>query len=337
MILTATPYRVSLFGGGTDYPEWFTQVGSGATLGMAINHYCRIAVKPLSPIYDFRYRIVYSKMEDCQQASDIQHPAVRGVLKHLAIEEPLEIAHMGDLPARSGLGASSAFMVGLLNALHRLRSMHGLLPSPYELAEEATHVERDVIGEVVGCQDQTFAAHGGLLFTFFSPRGHEVQDVSITARRKAELESSLFLAYTGQQRSASEMATKQLARTEANSAALTTIGNLAVEARDVLLDEHRPLDYIGEMLHTSWQIKRQLFEGMTSSNIDEIYERGRHSGAIGGKLLGAGGGGFLLFYVQRNSQAGFAERLGSPCVRFRVSPYGSRVLIDERNAQEFPT
>lgn len=332
MILTATPYRVSLFGGGTDYPEWFEENG-GAVLGMAINHYCYIAAKPLPLLYgDVRYRVVYSRVEDRKAISEIEHPAVRGVLTHLGWDRPLELVHMGDLPARTGLGSSSAFTVGLLNAL---RTLSDTRRGFYLLAEEAIHVERDVIGEAVGCQDQIFAAFGGLNFIRFARDGWSVESLSdrLSEGRLRELEDSLVLVYTGHTRNAHEMAAEQLEEQRRNQGAtvegafctprfaLGLMEQQAHDARELLLDEGRPLAELGPMLHAAWRLKRGLSNGLTLVEIDALYEHGLRCGATGGKLLGAGGGGFVLFYAP--DVAEFEARIEVPCVRFRVAHLGT--------------
>lgn len=332
MILTATPYRVSFFGGGTDYPEWFRHHG-GCVLGMAIDHYCYVALKALPPLYpDIKYRIVYAKVEDRKTVAEIEHPAVRGCLEHSQVQDALEIAHMGDLPARAGLGASSSFVVGLLHALQQYNRAtaysHGLI-EPRLLASEAIHVERNVIGEAVGCQDQIFAAMGGLNFVEFYPGETEnwrCTTESLPSHRLEELESSLVLAYTGIMRSAHVMAAQQIKAMPGKAEYLNTLKELAIEARLLLNDEKRALASFGAMLDQAWWYKRQLCAGITSMEIDGLYERGLDLGALGGKLLGAGGGGFMLFFVPPKEREAFVHKIGAPCVTFGLSRRGTHQI-----------
>ncbi|MDZ4344191.1 MAG: kinase [Candidatus Binatia bacterium] len=327
MILTATPYRVSFFGGGTDYPEWFREHG-GCVLGMAINHYCYVALKPLPPFYpDIKYRIVYAKVEDRKTAAEIEHPAVRGCLQYMDLPDDLEISHMGDLPARAGLGASSSFVVGLLHAL-QLHGSHSWIESRL-LADAAIHVERNVIGEAVGCQDQIFAAMGGLNFIEFHAGEAEswrCTTESLSGSRIRELEASLVLAYTGTMRSAHVMAAKQIEAMPDKEPYLTALKELAVEARLLLHDEKHSLTSFGTMLDQAWRCKQQLCAGITSTDIDDLYWRGISLGALGGKLLGAGGGGFVLFFVPPVEREVFIHRIGVPCVTFGLSQRGTHQI-----------
>jgi len=324
MILTQTPYRVSLFGGGTDYPSWFSEHG-GCALGMAINKYCYVSMNRMPPLFDFKYRLIYQKVEDVNSVDAIEHPAIRGVLQHFKSDDRLEIRHAGDLPARTGLGASSSFVVGLSHALHEF---NGDIPTASQLADEAIHIEQNVIKEAVGCQDQTFAAHGGLLFvTFNSVR--TVERLSISKSRLEELEGSFVMVYTGIMRNAHLMAEKQIQAVANNSALLTEMSAIARRGRSVLMNEGERLSDIGYMLHETWMLKRQLCEGIANTEIDHLYQKGMDCGAIGGKLLGAGGGGFILFFVHPNKRVEFERRIESPCIEFKVSDTGSRLLLNK--------
>lgn len=334
MILTATPLRVSLFGGGTDYPAWFNEQ-PGAVLGMAIDKYCYVGVKRMPPgqLTDgdkgMRYRVQYSKVEDCQTVDEVRHPAVRGVLQHFQITDPLEFHCFSDLPGRSGLGGSSAFTVGLIHALRRLLNLGGgELLDPWLLATEATFLEQEVIREAVGCQDQVFAAHGGLLYITFSREGRTLRTLRLPAERLQELESSLILVYSGTMRDAHLMAAKQIAAIPGKHLELARMKALADYGMEVLLN-HKPLVEVGRMLNEAWHLKRSLCSEVTTNDVDALYKRGLELGALGGKLLGAGGGGYLLFFVPHEVQAGFLAGIGAPCVRFRIAHAGTRVVIEE--------
>lgn len=336
MILTATPYRVSLFGGGTDHPGWFREQ-PGAVLGFAIQHYCHVAVRPL-PLAaargDLRYRIVYSRVEDQPSVAAIEHPAVRGALQYLELDTPLEITHLGDLPARSGLGSSSAFTVGLLHALHLLKEEN---VSREQLAEEAIAVERGLLQEAGGWQDQLLTALGGARLLRFSGGDWASDNLELSAEYVAELESSLVLVHTGTLRNAPTLAAAQLA--EGNTGA-TVEGALCTpafarrlmaqqaEQAAELLRSEKPLSELGPLLDTTWQLKRGLAEGVTLDHIDELYAHGLACGATGGKLLGAGGGGFLLFFVPPRRRADFLSKIGRPYALTRISRLGSHVLVN---------
>ena len=324
MILTATPYRVSLFGGGTDYPEWFTEHG-GAVLGMAINRYCYVGTKPMPIGQAMRYRVQYSKVEDCEAVSEIRHPAVRAALQYLQIDAPLEFHCFGDLPGRAGLGSSSSFTVGLVHALRRLLNLGAT--DAWRLSDDAIAIEQDVIHEAVGCQDQILAAHGGLKYVTFSAAGRTVQTLDLRPSRLAELEASFVLAYTGTMRDAHAMAARQVEQIPAHPHTLTRMGDMAREGTEILLNGH-PLADIGAMLNDAWTLKRSLAAEVSNDEIDALYQRGRSLGAIGGKLLGAGGGGFILFFVPPEGRAQFCANIGVPVATFKVSHVGSRVVID---------
>ena len=323
MILTQTPYRVSLFGGGTDYPAWFNENG-GHVLGMAINKYCYVAMNRLVPLFDFKYRLIYQKVEDRNSIEEIEHPAIKGVLQHFKNDERLEIRCLGDLPARTGLGASSSFVVGLTHAMHEF---NGFIPPAERLTDDAIHIEQNVINEAVGCQDQTFAAHGGVLFVSFNEE-RKVERLTVSKARLEELESSLVMVYTGNMRSAHPMAEKQIQAVPQNTSYLSTMSDLAWRGRTILVNEGIRLSEIGYLLNEMWQLKRKLCEGVTSPEIDALYQRGMDCGAIGGKLLGAGGGGFVLFFVHPNKRAEFERNIGSICIDFKISDTGSRLLLN---------
>ena len=332
MIICRTPFRVSLFGGGTDYPKWYREHG-GTVLGFAIDKYCYISVRNLPPFFEYRHRIVYSRVEMVTDIADIEHPAVRGVLQDQDIDTGLEIHHDGDLPARSGLGSSSSFTVGLLNALS---AKQGTMTMKQQLAQDAIRIEQDVIEEHVGSQDQVWAAYGGINRINFSKQGDfEVHPVVISKSRKQELLGHLLLYFTGLSRFASEIAKKQIDNFDQRQQHLKTMAGLVDEGFDVLVSENRPIREIGELLHQSWQLKRELADNVTTPEIDEIFSAAMDAGATGGKLLGAGGGGFVLLFVEPDKQPAVKEKLKDLIrVEFGFDEVGSKIVLYEPDGLE---
>jgi D-glycero-alpha-D-manno-heptose-7-phosphate kinase len=329
MIISRTPFRISLFGGGSDYPLWYREHG-GSVLGFAINRYCYLSLRTLPQFFEHRHRIVYSQVETVRDIEEIQHPAVRCVLREMGCSSGLEIHHDGDLPARSGLGSSSSFTVGLLNAL---KAMDGQMVSKEWLAKEAIRIEQDVIGENVGSQDQVWAAYGGLNRIDFQPNNDfSVRSMKMTAERRSEFLGNFMLFFTGLSRYATEVAGKKIANLRSRAASMHTMVQMVDEAQAILSNPGQSFDAIGALLHESWLLKRGLADAVSSDRIDEIYQAGRDAGAIGGKLLGAGGGGFMLFYVKPDLQKKVAEKL-SPLVnvQFSIDDVGSRIVVYEPN------
>ena len=325
MIISKTPFRISLFGGGTDYPVWYREHG-GMVIGTTINKYCYLSVSQLSPYFDHKYRIIWSKIEDVNEISEIQHPAIRGALDLMNFRRGLEISYRGDLPARSGLGTSSSFAVGIINALYTLRKTY---LSNQQLADRAIHLEQDILKETVGCQDQIWAAYGGFNHILFHRNG-DYSVRSLTLRNRDRLEKSFMLFFTGFTRTASDIAVHLVAnileRRKENC--LHRIMNLCTDAKQVLQEQVNPINDIGKLLHESWILKQQLTDGITTPAIDEIYEAGLNAGAIGGKLLGAGGGGFILFIVDPEQQSNVRRRLYKLIeVPIKISNEGSKILV----------
>jgi D-glycero-alpha-D-manno-heptose-7-phosphate kinase len=325
MIISRTPFRISLFGGGTDYPAWFKEHG-GSVIGTAIDKYCYLSVRRLPPFFEHKSKIVYSKVELVKNVSEIEHPAARGVLTDMKIDDGLEIHHDADLPARSGLGSSSSFTVGLLNSLYALDSR---MISKRELGRQAIRIEQEVMKEDVGCQDQIWAAYGGFNRIDFHPDGNfSVAPFILSASRRAELQQSLMLFFTGFSRFASDFAQDQIKNMNNRKNQLRMIRSLVDSAADILLDPKAPIRELGELLHQSWQIKRELADSVSNSQIDEIYDAARGAGATGGKLLGAGGGGFMVLVVDPEKRAQVRERLKKLiAVNVGFDTEGSKIVI----------
>jgi D-glycero-alpha-D-manno-heptose-7-phosphate kinase len=298
MIVCRTPFRISFFGGGTDYPSWYKE-HSGMVLSSTINKYSYLTVRSLPPFFDYQYRVRYFQQEFAASIDDIQHPAVKECIKYLNVENGLEIVHNADLPAQSGLGSSSTFTVGLLHALHTLQHK---MPAKRELALQAIEVEQDRIGEAVGSQDQTAAAFGGFNIIRFGPGSPSNIDVSpliIPDQKLQDLQEHLLLCFTGFARTASTVAKVQIEATPSKEAELNRMYQLCEDAVSLLLSKDATLHSFGELLNEQWSVKRSLTDIVTNSKIDEIYEMGLRNGATGGKLLGAGGGGVHAIFCSK--------------------------------------
>ncbi|HUR37930.1 MAG TPA: kinase [Planctomycetota bacterium] len=323
MIITRTPFRISFFGGGTDYPAWYREHG-GAVLATSINKYCYISVRYLPQFFDYKSRIVYSKVELVKDSEEVQHPSVRAALKFLGINEGIEIHHDGDLPARTGLGSSSTFTVGLLHALYALR---GRMASKMQLARDAIHLEHDLLQETVGAQDQVITAHGGLNRLDFSPDDtFSVSPLILKKDRLVGLQSHCMLIFTGFTRIASEIAAEQVKKTPQHQPELQQMYQMVDQATKILTGDG-DLSEFGKLLHENWQLKRRLSSRVSTAEIDGIYEAGRAAGALGGKILGAGGGGFLLLFARPEDQPKIAAKLDKFLhVPFRFETLGSQII-----------
>ena len=331
MIISRTPYRVSFFGGGTDYPIWYKEFG-GSVLATSIDKYCYITCRYLPPFFDHKTRLVYSKIESVEDVAAIEHPVVRETLKYLEIEDGLEIHHDGDLPARTGLGSSSAFTVGLLHCLFALKRF---MPTKLQLALEAIHIERNVLKEHVGSQDQMFAAFGGFSqITFTKDDSVGIKPIIMERERLIQFQNHLMLYFTGFSRFASEIAEIQIKNTHSKKKELSSIYGMVDEAI-AILSGRRELTDFGILLDESWKLKRSLSEKISTPQIDEIYEAAMGAGALGGKLLGAGGGGFMLFFAKPEDQPRIKEKLGSLLhVPFRFDSNGSQIIFYEPNTSD---
>src|SRR5262245_6876067 len=306
MAISRTPYRVSFFGGGTDYPAWFRRHG-GAVLSMAIDKYCYIGTGFLPPFFGIRHRIIWSHIEAVNAASQIQHPAVRAGLETLGYDdsEGIELIHQGDLPARSGIGSSSAFAVGLINAL---TAMRGKTLDAHALALSAMDLEQNKLKEAVGCQDQIASAYGGMnVIKFERDESFSVTPLDLAEGQRQNFESWLMLFYTGSSRLSSDYAKKLINNLEANAQHMKRMREMVEIGVDLL--QTGKMEKFGTLLHEGWALKRGLANGTSTGTIDRIYDDAQRAGAIGGKLLGAGGTGFMVFVVPPERQAAVAKAL----------------------------
>lgn len=326
MIICRTPFRISFFGGGTDYPAWY-RVHGGAVLAATIDKYCWLTCRYLPPFFEHKFRVVYRRIETCKHADEIEHPVVRAALAHLKFDRGLELHHDGDLPARSGMGSSSAFTVGLLHALHTLR---GQERGRLQLAQEALHLEQNLLRETVGSQDQVLAAFGGLKYVQFHPDGRiDVDPLPLPPARVQELHANLMLFYTGVARTASDVARSYAADLNSRRRQLEAMREMVEESIDILISG-MDLREFGQLLHEAWLTKRTLSDQVSTPQLDALYERARAAGAIGGKLTGAGGGGFLLLFVPPRKRGAVLDALGDVLhVPFAFENTGSQILFHE--------
>ncbi len=324
MIISKTPLRISFFGGGTDYRPWFQEHG-GAVLSTSIDKYCYVTCRYLPPFFEHKFRVAYSKLEAVKSISEIEHPSVRACLDFMEIKEGVEIHYDGDLPARTGLGSSSAFTVGLLRCLHALK---GEMVGTYELGQEAIHVEQNLIKENVGCQDQMAAALGGFNLMEFGPGDRmQVQPFFMSVNRQKLLNEHLMLFFTGFARNASEIAADVIQGAQKKKDDMRTIHQMVHEAVNVLGRKDCDILDFGRLLHEGWKLKRGLSSRIATPVVDEIYDTAMKAGAVGGKLLGAGGGGFILIFAEPEKQPKIRTALGKFLhVPFSFENDGNRII-----------
>ena len=323
MIISKTPFRISFFGGGTDYPVWYRE-NQGQVLSTTIDKYCYITIRYLPPFFPHKHRIVYSKIEMVNDINEILHPAVRATLQFVNIDKGIEIHHDGDLPAKTGLGSSSSFTVGLLNSLYALK---GVIPSKLQLAKEAIHIERDILKENVGAQDQVAAAFGGFNKINFNGKDEiKIEPITIGKERIKQLENHLMLFFTGFSRTASDIAKSQIENTPNKKRELSLMYQMVDEAIKILNEKGDIKDF-GKLLHEAWLLKKSLTDKISTPEIDNIYEKALQAGALGGKLLGAGGGGFMVLFVPPENQPGVREKLKNLLeVKFHFENEGSKII-----------
>ena len=329
MIISKTPFRISLFGGGTDYPSWYRENG-GSVLATAIDKYCYISCRHLPPFFEHKHRIVYSKVENVKEIKEIQHPSVRAVLSTLESNAGLEIHHNGDLPARSGIGSSSSFTVGLINVINALK---GQQISKEDLAKQAIYIEQKVLKESVGSQDQILASFGGFnRINFYPDDTFNITPVIISKSLTDQLQSHMLLFFTGLSRFSSDIAKDKIANFKNRFQELTQIKQMVDEGLSILQSPSTPIAELGKLLHESWQLKRSLSNKISTPEIDTIYQTGLAAGAIGGKILGAGGGGFILFFAKPENHKNIRKKLkGMVQVSFCFDNTGSKIVLYEPN------
>ncbi len=323
MIITKTPFRMSFFGGGTDMESFFRENG-GAVLSTTIDKYCYVTVRHLPRFFDWSTHLTYSTQEFVLNVDEIKHPAIKNAMKMLDMHE-IRLLYEADLPARSGLGTSSSFAVGMLNAFYALK---GKYADKKKLADEAIYLERVLCKEAGGWQDQIAAAFGGMNRIEFNKDGtYEVKPIIIHPERKRQLNDNLLMFFTGFTRFSSDMQKENQAGYDQKVKQLKQMYDLVDEAEAVLEDKYSDLDDFGRLLDESWRLKRQTGGSITTESIDALYDKGMAAGALGGKLLGAGGGGFLLFYVQPNKREAVMEEMKKLLyVPFRFENGGTQVI-----------
>jgi D-glycero-alpha-D-manno-heptose-7-phosphate kinase len=324
MIISRTPFRISFFGGGTDYPAWYREHG-GAVLSATINKYCYLTCRYLPPFFQHRTRVVYSIIEMVKSIDEINHPSARETLRYLKINRGIEIHHDGDLPGRSGMGSSSAFTVGLLHALYALK---GQAVGKRQLASEALHLEQDILKEAVGSQDQVSTAYGGVNRINFMQNGDfSVHPMTLSPERLEELNSHLMLFYTGIKRTASNIASSYATSTDGRSAVLHKMRHCVDQSCEILNGKGDLIPF-GGLLHEAWLAKRELSDKVSNAQVDALYDEARAAGATGGKLLGAGGGGFLLLFVPHEKQNKLRKQLCRLIqVPFKFEFTGSQIIF----------
>lgn len=326
MIITRTPYRISFFGGGTDYHTWYEEHG-GDVLSTSINHYNYISCRYLPPFHaEYRNRIAWRILEYPDRVEDIEHPAIKAALTHYGVTQGVEISNQCDLPARSGLGSSSSFCAGLIKAIYALK---GEMIAKYGLAKETIRLEREIMKENGGIQDQIAAVYGGLNHIHINHNGSfSVDPVVMNEDRKNEFNENLMLFFTGISRTSSDIAEKQVKTAKQKTEQLHRMQQMVGEACKVLTSTHANLDDFGYMLHETWMLKRSLTDKISNSLIDEIYNTAVDNGALGGKILGAGGGGFILFYAKPEQQRDIKKALRNLIhVPFKFDDQGCQTVL----------
>lgn len=322
MIITQTPFRMSFFGGGTDLESYFKEY-KGAVISTTFDKYCYVNVRHLPRFFDYSTELSYSKTERVTSIDDIQHPAIRNAMKMLKMEE-IRLTYEADLPARSGLGTSSSFAVGMLNAFYTLK---GIYADKKKLADEAIYLERVLCNEAGGWQDQIAASFGGFNRIDFSEDGYEVTPLIISPKRKRTLNENLMMFFTGFTRFSSDVQKANALDKKDKVKQLQEMFSLVSDAQSVLTDNNRDLNDFGKLLDVTWKLKRSTGSAVTTSSIDALYEKGIKAGALGGKLLGAGGGGFLVFYVPKENQSSVKEAMKDLLyIPFEFENGGTRVI-----------
>ncbi len=325
MVISQTPVRMSFFGGGTDFPEFFKE-HSGAVISTTFNKYCHVIVRPMpEKLFDYKTKLIYAQTEEVNSVDEIKHPAIRNAMKWLDLER-IFLNYDADIPAKTGLGTSSAFSVGMLNAFY---TMQGITKTKRELADDAIYLERTLCNEEGGIQDQIAAAYGGFNRIDFNADGYTVTPINITPERKQLLNDNLMIFFTGLSRYSFEVqkATKSMLGKRTNE--LLEILHMVDDAEKVLVEPERSLDDFGLMLNETWMLKRSISTEISNTMIDDIYAKALDAGALGGKLLGAGGGGCLLFYVPKEKQDSVRSALSALHeVEFEFENEGTKIICN---------
>lgn len=322
MVIAKTPFRISFFGGGTDYPEFYLEHG-GSVISTTIDKYCYVTARHIPHFFDYTSQIAYSKTESVNSIDEIEHPAVRETMRFLDMRN-LRVGYDADLPARAGLGSSSSFVVGMLNGFYALK---GKYVDKKKLADDAIYIERTLCKESGGIQDQIAVSFGGLNRIDFGATGYRVCPVIMKPYRMRQLNENLMLFFTGFSRISAEIASRQKEETKNRTSELKHMLSLVTDAEKVLVDKYCDLNEFGRLLDETWQLKKRLTSKISTGAIDLIYEKAKRAGATGGKLLGAGGGGFILFYVEKERQKAVTEALGDLMqIPFRFEDGGSRIM-----------
>ncbi len=322
MVITQTPFRMSFFGGGTDLPDFYKEHG-GAVLSTTFDKYCYVSVRHLPRFFEYTNEIIYSKVERVGRPEDIRHPAIRNAMKMMDMHE-LRLTYDADLPARSGLGTSSSFAVGMLNAFYALK---GKYAGKRQLADGAIYLERELCGEAGGLQDQIATAFGGLNRIDFNADGYTVRPVIVSPERKRDLNDDLALFFTGFSRFSYDIQKGMQKALPEKIAELKEMRSLVDEAEAVLIDKTKDLKEFGRLLDHTWKLKRGITNSISTDAIDEMYKKAKAAGAVGGKLLGAGGGGFLLFYVEKEKRSALIEAMKELIyIPFEFENMGSTIL-----------
>ena len=321
MIFSKTPYRISLFGGGTDFPEWFNENNS-FVISTTIDKYANIGIRYLPPFFEKKNRIVWSKIELTNSISSISHPSVKAILKYFKEKKGIELHHFGDLPARSGIGSSSSFTVGLLNLIFHLKNKK---ITKKKLSQMAIHIEKNILKEESGWQDQISVSMGGFNEIKFFNNNFNFSSIKINENSKKKLDDSLLLFYTGVPRYSSNIQKVFKKNIKNLTSELKEITEIAKEGKKIILSQ-KNYDDLGKLLHESWIVKKKFSNKISNKVVDEIYERGIQSGAIGGKLLGAGTNGFILFYCKKDNQKKLISALKNFVhVPFKFEDKGSHI------------
>lgn len=322
MVITQTPFRMSFFGGGTDFPGFYNEHG-GAVISTTFDKYCYVNVRHLPPFFEYSTELSYSKIERVKNIDEINHPSIRECMRYLDMRD-IRLTYEADLPAKSGLGTSSSFAVGMLNAFYSLK---GKYKSKRELADDAIYLERELCNEAGGVQDQIAVAFGGFNRIDFSADGYQVTPVVMSNERKEILNDNLMMFFTGFSRFSSDIQTSTQAVLKDKTAQLLEMYSLVDTAQGILTDKNSDLNDFGRLLDHTWKLKRGITTRISTNSLDEIYEKAMSAGALGGKLLGAGGGGFFVFYVEPEKRKSVMQALDKLLyIPFRFEDSGTRVI-----------